>query len=64
MEEERKHKKKVDFVNKTLATPFSQGKEVDFEPVKQKMVEFFEVLGNSNKHTIHYRKKLSQVMFS
>tara|TARA_A100001011_G_scaffold400732_1_gene518084 strand:+ start:15005 stop:15871 length:867 start_codon:yes stop_codon:yes gene_type:complete len=32
--------------------------------VKQKMVEFFEVLGNSNKHTIHYRKKLSQVMFS
>ena len=39
MEEERKHKKKVDFVNKTLATPFSQGKEVDFEPVKQKMVE-------------------------
>ena len=39
IEEERKHKKKVDFVNKTLATPFSQGKEVDFEPVKQKMVE-------------------------
>ena len=39
MEEERKHKKKVDFVNKTLATPFSQGKEVDFEPVKQKTVE-------------------------
>tara|TARA_B100000424_G_scaffold66045_1_gene48710 strand:+ start:738 stop:1490 length:753 start_codon:yes stop_codon:yes gene_type:complete len=39
MEEERKHKKKVDLINKTLATPFSQGKEVDFEPVKQKMVE-------------------------
>jgi len=39
MEEEREHKKKVDFVNKTLATPFSQGKEVDFEPVKQKTVE-------------------------
>ena len=39
MEEERKHKKKVDLINKTLATPFSQGKEVDFEPVKQKLVE-------------------------
>ena len=41
MEEERKHKKKVDLINKTLATPFSQGKEVDFEPVKQKLVEEF-----------------------
>ena len=39
MEEERKHNKKVDLINKTLATPFSQGKEVDFEPVKQKIVE-------------------------
>ena len=39
MEEERKHNEKVDLINKTLATPFSQGKEVDFEPVKQKMVE-------------------------
>ncbi len=34
------------------------------ERVKIKMVEFFDVLGNSNEHTIKYRKKLSQVMFS
>ena len=34
------------------------------DKVKEKMVEFFDVLGNSNDHTIQYRKKLSQVMFS
>ena len=34
------------------------------EKVKEKMVEFFGVLGNTNEHTIHYRKKLSQLMFS
>ena len=32
--------------------------------VKEKMVEYFGVLGNSNEHTIIYRKKLSQIMFS
>ena len=32
--------------------------------IKEKMVEFFEVLGNSNEFTINYRKKLSQIMFS
>ena len=32
--------------------------------VKDKMVEFFDVLGNSNEYTIVYRKKLSQLMFS
>ena len=34
------------------------------EKIKNKMVEFFDVLGNSNEYTIEYRKKLSQVMFS
>ena len=34
------------------------------EKIKNKMLEFFEVLGNSNEHTINYRKKLSQIMFS
>ena len=34
------------------------------EKIKKKMLEFFEVLGNSNEHTINYRKKLSQIMFS
>ena len=34
------------------------------DKVKNKMVEFFEVLGNTDKITIHYRKKLSQIMFS
>ena len=32
--------------------------------VKEKMVEYFGVLGNSNEHTIKYRKKLSQIIFS
>ncbi len=32
--------------------------------VKEKMVEYFSVLGNSNEHTIKYRKKLSQIIFS
>jgi len=39
IEEERQHKKRVDFINKTLTTPFTQGKEVDFESVKQKSVD-------------------------
>ena len=34
------------------------------EKIKNKMVEIFGVLGNSDEYTIKYRKKLSQVMFS
>ena len=34
------------------------------ESVKNKMVEFFAVLGNTDQVTILYRKKLSQLMFS
>ncbi len=34
------------------------------DSIKNKMVEFFNVLGHSNKYTVEYRKKLSQVMFS
>ena len=32
--------------------------------IKDKMVEVFELLGNSNEITVKYRKKLSQIMFS
>ena len=32
--------------------------------VKEKMIEFFDVLGNDNEHTVKFRKKLSQLMFS
>ena len=34
------------------------------DKVKNKMVEFFDLLGNTDKITIEYRKKLSQIMFS
>ena len=34
------------------------------DKVKNKMVEFFDVLGNTDRITIEYRKKLSQLMFS
>ena len=34
------------------------------DSIKNKMVEFFVVLGNNDKVTIQYRKKLSQLMFS
>ena len=34
------------------------------DKVKNKMVEFFGVLGNADEITIQYRKKLSQIMFS
>ena len=34
------------------------------ERVKNKMVELFEALGNTDPYTIEYRKKLSQLMFS
>ena len=34
------------------------------EKIKIKMLEFFDVLGNSNEYTIVYRKKLSHIMFS
>ena len=32
--------------------------------IKEKMVELFSVLGNSNEYTVNYRKKLSQIMFA
>ena len=76
MEEERKHNKKVDLINKTLATPFSQGKEVDFEPVKQKIVEEylpkvnipeqidypepFETEPALNRELAEFKKKINQ----
>ncbi len=34
------------------------------DSIKNKMVEFFAVLGNTDQVTIQYRKKLSQIMFS
>ena len=34
------------------------------DSIKNKMVEFFGVLGNTDQITIQYRKKLSQLMFS
>ena len=34
------------------------------DKIKNKMVEFFSVLGNTDKITIEYRKRLSQIMFS
>ena len=34
------------------------------DKVKNKMVEFFGLLGNTDQITIKYRKKLSQIMFS
>ena len=34
------------------------------ERAKNKMVEFFNALGNTNELTIEYRKKLSKIMFS
>ena len=34
------------------------------DSIKNKMVEFFGVLGNADQVTIQYRKKLSQLMFS
>ena len=34
------------------------------DTIKNKMVEFFGVLGNTDQVTIQYRKKLSQLMFS
>ena len=34
------------------------------DSIKNKMVEFFAVLGNTDQITIRYRKKLSQLMFS
>ncbi len=34
------------------------------DKVKNKMLEFFGVLGNNDEITVRYRKKLSQIMFS
>ena len=34
------------------------------DSIKNKMVEFFAVLGNTDQVTVQYRKKLSQLMFS
>ena len=43
-----------------LLNNYPKNKEV----VKNKMVEFFGVLGNTDQITLKYRKKLSQIMFS
>ena len=43
-----------------LLNNYPKNKEV----VKNKMVEFFGVLGNTDQITIEYRKKLSHIMFS
>ena len=43
-----------------LLLNFSKNKDVK----KNKMVEFFEALGNNNEKTIYYRKKLSSIIFS
>ena len=37
---------------------------INKDRVKEKMVELFSVLGNSNEYTVNYRKKLSQIMFA
>ena len=34
------------------------------EKIKNKILEFFNALGNDNEKTIEYRKKFSQIMFS
>ena len=34
------------------------------DKIKNKMLKFFDVLGDSNEYTINFRKKLSQIMFS
>ena len=43
-----------------LLTNYPKNRDI----IKNKMVEFFAVLGNTNQVTIQYRKKLSQIMFS
>ena len=37
---------------------------INREKIKEKMVEFFGVLGHNNEYTVKYRKKLSQIIFS
>ncbi len=51
-----------DYVNamEILIKNYSKNKD----KIKNKMVDFFGVLGNSNEYTVSYRKKLSQIMFS
>ena len=49
-----------DLAMELLINNYSKNKD----EIKNKMVEFFGVLGNSNEYTILYRKKLSQIIFS
>ena len=51
---------RVDEAFDLLLLNFSKNKDVK----KNKMVEFFEALGNNNEKTIYYRKKLSSIIFS
>ena len=37
---------------------------INREKIKEKMVDFFGVLGHNNEYTVKYRKKLSQIIFS
>ena len=50
----------IDEAFEILFNNFSKNKEVK----KNKILEFFEALGNTNEKTISYRKRLSSIIFS
>ena len=58
------------FVNQMIENAFElllglykNHKDKDRDKIKKTLIKYFEALGNNNKHTKHYRKKFSSIMF-
>ena len=58
------YEKQIDNSLNLLIDSFLKFKNQEREKIKEKLLNFFDVLGNDNEKTIYYRRKLSSLLFS
>ena len=58
------YEKQIDNSLNLLIDSFLKFKNKEREKIKEKLLNFFDVLGNDNEKTIYYRRKLSSLLFS
>ena len=56
--------KKIDESFELLLHNFSKSTQKDKDKIKNSLIKYFEILGNSNDKTKSFRKRLSSIMFS
>lgn len=56
--------KKIDESFELLLHNFSKSNQKDKDKIKNSLIKYFEILGNSNDKTKSFRKRLSSIMFS